>query len=430
MKRAICILVAALLLTSLFSGCFNTTDNELKSSNDQNMEEVTKLSLCGDGIPMPQNPGNSLVEYVPGREFFVNCNNIDTVHYGMGEYVFCFKLFTKREVDSNAIKISISCKNNYTYSVTQESINLRDTEYSAGYETGTISGPFYLPYYVYQNYRGTDFVLAEKLWDLYLYPPEDGSEEAIKAEALINHKTPLAAYEAVINEALDGYKALTSEDTREFYVYTVWVTFDVVVDEVITNIDVNIENQQICQEIGKLHLVPTMIPSTHPHTNDLKTNGMPVLSFATNLYGDGMAELFLFDLIAEKDITLTGMRFLDDVTEILEINLTVLSGGNIITCVWDGKTPICLFEGDEIIVNAVIKNENLVGLFYYVDLNYELLMKINGENFSKANCLNMSPINMSYHEIYAIVFDGLDMESYYKDYYYPVFESWRAEYAD
>ena len=95
---------------------------------------------------------------------------------------------------------------------------------------------------------------------------------------------------------------------------------------------------------------------------------------------------------------------------------------------WDGVSPIYLYKGDSISIEVTARNEYAGKLLNYV-VSHVIVEYTNSANeqlcFVSSQQCTGSPIN---YEYYAIIFDGVDMEPYYRNYYYQYAAPWVDEY--
>lgn len=430
MRKYLCFLLTALLLAALLTGCDTGGVPAPTGPNIESTQPTSETTVPNEGteapvvyLPMPENPGNNLVEYDPDREVYILLENMDVTIYGP-VYGFSLTVMSKHVLDPTQMQIQIPCENAYeTVGFTMSEFNYRNTEYEYG------SSDSYLPFYVYQNYLGVDFSLAGKLYDWYTDPPEAGTQEAEEMEAVTGGQDPKVLYDQLINTGADSFAAMKPEDTREFYIYTASVRFSVTVEETLTELDVIIGEETYHQKIGRLQLIPGEYPTMYPTNEKSPWTGM---GFAfggggTTFYGSGIHEIFLFEGTTAENMVLEGFRIAEKDFSVLDVFLLVTSNGVTMEMDWDGESPITLYEGDTVSIAAVIRNEKLASFMFRLGMNYELAYSIDGEMFSQCSSTFIEPA-VNYHEIYAIVFDGVDMEPYYRDYYYPIYQQWQNEY--
>lgn len=396
------------------------------------------LPLLGQGLPVPEQPGNTLVPYDSDREiYFFGCENVNATIYleNSMDIALNFLLISKRQLNKDAIQVSLPITNSYLYNVTDvgEEMSFRETFYTAleeGQQLGEVSSDLWLPYYVYQGYIGVDFAQLGALWQKYL----NEGQKRTDAGEINASEAELAAYDEFVkmrDAALPGFKALLPDQTREFYVYYVSVIFnrENAVDEVLTEFTVTVDGTQYTPFTGEIHLVPSAHPANYAEQKSMLFHILQTP--ATGLYGEGKGRLVTHMFSAEEDLTLTEYIVREDQFSILDLVVTINSrNGNSASFYWDGNSPIDVFAGDSVSVELIFHNQDMENFSYFQKLHPELICSKGSQLYSEVVEISCSSIFvMNYHELYAIIFDGVDMESYYRDYHYPLFEDWRAEYA-
>ena len=197
-------------------------------------------------------------------------------------------------------------------------------------------------------------------------------------------------------------------------------------DEEITHLDITIDGQLYQPDIGSIRL-----HSEENHPFDFKVKNRTYGLIQLNcLYNDGLFRYSLFEeIIAEEDTTIKGLQFLGDNWEVLNLVVHGTVGGMNVNFTWDGKTPIELFAGDKVTFDGVLYNPNLTGLFYQTLLQSVLIIEQNGETEGH-NYRQLVVLIPDNYELYAVIFDGIDMEPYYRGYYYEKNELWRKSYLE
>ena len=420
------------IISILLCGCQSHEQPEQTSETD-----VTALTI--QGLPMPENPGNALVPYDPAREiYFYGCENVNSTIYledSLDNSLF-FYVISKKPLNKDAIQVSLPIENAYTYVVydwSQDS-SFHETFYTGleeGQEYGSVSSDSWLPYYVYQNYIGVDFEQLGAKWQLYL----DEVQKRSDAGEMTASEAEMAAYNEFVtmrDAALPSFKALKSDETRDFYVYSVSVIFqnekERAVDEVVTGLTVTIEGTQYTPFTGEVHLIPSTRPISYERR---KSMSIPMISTrGTGLYSDGIGRLITHSFTAEEDITLMEYMVWEDQFSVLDLIVTISSNtGNSANFYWDGSSPIDIGKGDRVSITVIFHNPNMENFSYYQKMHSELIYSVGDQLYSEVtemSCSSTTTTNL--HELYAIIFDGVDMEHYYRDYYYPTSEDWIAEY--
>ena len=395
-------------------------------------------SLLSQGLPAPEHPGNTLVPYDPAREiYFFGCENVNATIYleNSMDIALNFLIISKRQLNEETIQLSLPIANSYTYSIVDlgQMISFRETFYTAldeGQQLGEVSSEHWLPYYVYQGYTGVDFARLGELWQIYL----NEGQKRIDAGEIYASEAELAAYNEFVvmrDAALSGFKALQPDQTREFYVYPVSIIFagENAVDEVLTEFTVTIEGTQYTPFTGEIHLVPSVRPACYIEQKNMLFHVLQTPG--TGLYGDGKGRLVTHMFSAEEDLTLTEYIVREEQFSVLDLVVTISSrNGNSASFYWDGTSPIDVLAGDSVSVELIFHNQGMENFSYFQKLHPELVCSKGSQLYSEVVEISCSSIFlMNFHELYAIIFDGVDMESYYRDYHYPLFEGWRAEYA-
>ena len=97
---------------------------------------------------------------------------------------------------------------------------------------------------------------------------------------------------------------------------------------------------------------------------------------------------------------------------------------------WDGTSPIYLYKGDSIYIDVIVKNEHAGKLLNYV-VSHAIVEYTDSAN--EQLCFVSTQVGTEGrrpYEYYAIIFDGLDMEPYYRNYFYKTTFQWVDEYRD
>ena len=420
MKRfyALC---AAIVLSLFGTGC---------ESADSPAETTVTMPQIVETTEAPKEPGNSLIEYDPDREVYIHCSNVQTTGYmGQSGYWLPLTIYSKEPVSPEDILVEIDTQNNYQISYISENVAGRDTHYNQ-YGDIAVSDPSYYPYYLYQAGHGMDYSLAARLWNLIQDPPEFGTEEYEAMKELIGDKTPWQAHEELMQKHWESYISLTPEDIPEFYVYVLGLQFSGSTEETIREMIFYIKDVPYSVMIGNLHLVPGELPQTYPWSDAVYMDTGIVDCPSINYYGNGMAQFPAFIFTATEAMKLTELTFPNGDANLLSARLSITSGGMTVQSSWDGKSDVLLYPGDMVEIYTIVQSPNLQGIHYHVDLLYELFMTVDGEPYSLSLQPTISSYYSNYHEIYAMVFEGLDMEAYYRDYYYMKQEDWRFGYED
>lgn len=398
------IFVMALLLAIGFVGC-----NADIPTEETNLPETQASSL----LPTePISTGNSLIEYDPDRSIYFTCHNYDyDIYFGESCAPFLsFWILSKDALNIDSIQIDIPIQNDYA--IFQAECY---DEYLGRLSTaGTLDYYTFTPY-LYQCYWGTQWSAVYENPDAPLTINTEGKEVSLE----------------------EAYRLLEAEDLPKFHVYYVDILFKEPFggDETFQEIDLTIDDKTYHINIGeiRLHDDPPL-----NYTCDLEIDesggitSQHIIVYGTPpmLYNDGIDQLCpAFDFTAPYDMELLDLYLLDSKIEIQDIRLLINSqNGSSMDLYWDTNSPISVDEGDHVQIFVYYRDERQKALDYtakaWAAIDYECEK---GRYSAFSECTLRRELNM--YELYAIVFDGVDMASYYQDYYFPLNESWRQDYA-
>ena len=356
-------------------------------------------------------------------------------------------IFSKKplNVDSISVRVPIS----YYYSVSVRQIELGGIEKNVNqmneqqYQQKNFSYPLYLAY------CGKDFQkLAElkhradqlqKLLDEYrnLYYSNQIDQETYQMVSE-DQQSAYKEYQEYLNAEWSDYLALTKQDLPQFYVYSVSIHFmnfenlgaKLEKEETFTQIEVTIGDKTYVQDIGKVTLIKDWelpAPLDWETANDA-TAGIMGHANSPMLYNDGIHRIeIFFHFVADRYKLLEELVMLNPAQKVERVWLRIKpKGGSSIVVEWDMSEPYEIYPGDDVTVYAAYSDENLETIGYQTMTDAYLLYTTDGESFCKFShsCISLSG---SYYLWYAVLFDGIDLESYYWDYYYQFYEPWRLD---
>lgn len=378
MRRMLSLIVALLLVVTVFAGC------------------QTKPITTTTTAPQETKPekGSSLVEYDPDRRIYFLCNNRYCNFYDDVTLVNRVSgyILSKDELKLDSISVSVPTTHPYTIDVYEENVE-RGTEY-------ILNKPNAMKFYIYEAAQGIDFY-------------DQDSEQ----------------YANAVQEALAQFKELKADDLPMFYYYSYSIMFDNTVpypDEEITYVDITIEGQIYRQDIGCVRLISK---ENFPLDYEISKRNS-VLNVMNTFYNEGIFQFNILQKItADEDTTVRELTFLGDDWTVLSLRVQGTVGGMKSNFEWDGKTPFDLYKGDAVSISGVLYNPHLDGLNYQLLLQAVLGTEVNSKMYGYSFEQRMTFLPNPY-ELYAIIFDGVDMEPYYRGYYYKYNELWRKAYLD
>lgn len=416
MKKMLCYFLLCAVAIVLMVGCI-LQPPEMTQPSDPTSVEDTQGTTPTNTVPTepegpatwatlpyeqlylshPGNPGSSLCEYDPERRMYIIENHMSLdIYTNMKGAQLRFTVISKDPIDMETISVTVPVSYETELMVFQRELK-RQTEWA----TGVYSDEAF-PYYLYQAYRGIDFT-DEKQQD----------------------------------SVLEDFKRLQPEHLPEFYGYTLVVMFPnndkIEAPGTIEYADITIEGETYRVDPGNVRL--------HTEEEDPVIDYMALLpndragtGEYQKLYSDGMLrQTHILTYRAEKETVLSRVYMVNEGFEILgiEVNKVYLEDGEPkhIKFVWDGNSPLLLNPGDSIQLKPIIYSEELDCMqsfcrFWYIFDFY--IEDVYYQNMAVFHQL----VGMNWYELYAIVFDGLDMEPYYRDYYYTHNELWRKDYQN
>ena len=446
MKKLVYLLCAAMLM-GLLAGCQTEPAGTQPPGGDvpTGNTQTTGTTAPQETEPVdirplpPENPGNSLIDYDPDRQIYITGENVYMDCYVdiSGAYSFFLEIYSRQPLNTD--EISVTFPEDLPGEVPFEvRVNPSTVERKTvvAWKEGMGSSSDYLPYHVYLAYRGETF---EEGWEAFDADLINGSYEVQDSRGnFVSAADVLAGfYELKDGEEIEqryrDFASLTEEDLPEFYVYSVVVSWIYVTElqetVVLDKLDLTIGDEVYEVKLGRVRILP---PEAFPTETRVASDDF-CLNNTIQPYNDGVFELpNVFNLEeAQEDITITGLRIAEEASRILDINVIMNSGGQYMEMQWDGKTPIYLFKGDSIRMNVFVKNEHAGKFLNYV-VSHAIVEYTNSDNeqlcavYSQVSSLNRP----SDHENYAIIFDGVDMEPYYRNYYYKRTFHYVDEYRD
>ena len=312
-----------------------------------------------------------------------------------------------------------------------------------GYNKNSFSYPLYLAY------QGKHFRKLAALYDKFkqLQVPTYGyikmwNDKQITREQYEILMAPYEAakeeYYAYLDAEWEDYLALTKQDLPQFYAYSVIIDFTDINnlgakwdhEESFTQIEVTIGDQTYVQDVGKITLIedwqlPAQLDWEAGFAGIAGTIGS---IHGPRLYNDGLHCLeVLYRYTADRYELLEELVMQNPAQTVERVWLQIRpKGGKTVVVEWDMSEPYEIYPGDEVTVYAACSDENLSTLRYQTVIAAYLLCSSDGESYCRmAYCDTVA--EGSDYLWYAILFDGLDLESYYWDYYYLINEPWRYD---
>lgn len=474
MKRMIYYFLLCALVLACIAGCISAppvstpTDGTTEPSGSALLENPTNGQDTQGSQPQgTQNPdftapeieleplptidrekSGPLAEYDPDRELYILTGKNDIIYVNRwSNNSYGFRIYSKKPLDVNSISVKLPISIYYNVTVEQrelggvQQVGLRMNEQS--YNENSFSYPLYLAY------QGKDFRKLAELYDKFkqLQVPTYGyikmwEDKQITREQYEILMAPYEAakeeYYAYLDAEWEDYLALTKQDLPQFYAYSVIIGFTDINnlgakwdhEESFTQIEVTIGDQTYVQDVGKIKLVedwelPAQLDWTAGFAGIAGTLGS---IHGPRLYNDGIHCLeVLYHYTADRYELLEELVMQNPSQTVERVWLQIQpKGGKTVVVEWDMSEPYEIYPGDEVTVHAAYSDENLSTLRYQTVIAAYLLCSSDGESYCRmAYCDTVA--EGSDYLWYAVLFDGLDLESYYWDYYYLINEPWRYD---
>lgn len=410
LKTFICILLSILFL---FSGC---TSNDAVERNPADVF---------------QKPESQSIYFATGNDYYdlyVGCSWIPGPE---------IRLLSREYIDPKDIAVVADIQAEYTIRVTEQKSGVSLTSYEITEKDGmreataTATNADDFPLYLYQTYAGIDWVAVGKLSSEYYSVMEQhksGSADADQVDAA------LAAYNNAATEYASEYTQLTVDDIPVFYEYLIQLTIDeAVVEETLTTIQVAIGETVYDVNIGEIRIRPN--PRNSTGSEYLSTVLTSPYWLACYPYREGVEQCQSDTFCVEESLTLTALNFMEntmsnvevlDITVVLSDDIYGVYEGAGIEIKWDGKTPIYAEQGKYVTLILTVRDERMKEINYHSNL-YPILEFACGD--ADYEIISEIPLYRYYSDkwlLYAIGLDGIDMESYFNDYYYVAVSNWRT----
>lgn len=404
------------VLIAAFMICCSCAKNASPGQPNAPQSGIDSAQAAVSGIPEVADPGNSLVPYEEGRQIYIGCENtqLDICFGETANITWGVTILSKEPIDTESFQILIPIRNQYqTYIIPWEYPRMTSYMMGSSDEADTVRT---FSYDLYTVYCGLDYSEVRAMYEQFDADSHWNSEET-------------ARYNEKINEYLLPFQALTEADLPMFYYYEASVVFDISepFTESFSEVDFVINGRTYHRQIGQINLIDGSLPYDYP----IGGWGKIFISQPSNIYGDDIGRTnWLYDFVAEEDMTISNFKVLGDHTEILDLYMKITSGENTTDFYWDGRSPIHVYAGDQVQLNFTYRRPGLSNLHYNMQIYTEMDCILDGETKAWVAEINLVPNTYDPYLLYAIIFDGLDMESYFRDYYYALTpnRNWREAY--
>lgn len=409
-KRFVCLMVAMLVL---LSGCV---------TNDASSNPADALKVSGQ---------NNI--------YFATGNDYYDLYVGYSwmpgpEIV----LLSREYIVPEDIHVSADIQADYTVHVTQQKTGASLTNYEIietdeAREVNAVSTNEYdFPLYLYQTYAGMDWAEVGSLYTEYFDAVDKHEAGELDASRV---KEAFGAYSYAVTEYASDYTELELDDIPRFYEYLIQITIDdAAVEETFSAVQVSIGDTVYNVDIGEIYIRPN--PGYTNATDYLSMSLGSPLWLNNYPFGTGIENCQSDIYYAGESVTLTGLSFWEntkstvgvlDVTVVLSDRADEAFKRSGIEIKWDGETPVYVEQGKYVGLYLTIQDDRMKEISYHSNLYPVLEFECDGSTYELGSEI---PLYRHYSDtwlLYAIGLDGLDMESYFNDYYYAQVSNWRSD---
>lgn len=425
MKKKIALFCVAALVFCLLPGC--SADRPEITTDAAETTVIPEETTAADVFDVP---GRKDIYFATGNDYY------DLYWYYSWMPGPEIRVLTRKPVN---IRVSADIQAEYTVSVFPQERGRSLTTYRIMEDDGmrvatpTLGGAHDFPAFIYQTYAGMDWEEVGKLRTEYFelkekYEAHEGSYEEM-IEARNRHSYASTEY-------IQEYTELSMDDLPVFYEYLVQIRIkDAEVEETLKTVQITVDDTVYDVDIGEIRIMPSKdIDNAYAY---LDSKSSPPLMCLSAPYGNGVEKCESGTFYAETGLTLTGLRFLEssvsslkvlDVTAVIADDDDSVRSGSGITIEWDGVTPIYVEQGKYVRFFMTVQDDRMKELNYHGKLNPVLEFECGGEAFEIMEEIPFLRTQWDEWILYAAGLDGVDLESYYNNYYYltPA-ENWRND---
>lgn len=228
------------------------------------------------------------------------------------------------------------------------------------------------------------------------------------------------------NEYWEYYRALWGEYIQldetmipYFYPYVITVTLSTPLiekEEKFNSVDVTINGETTTVDIGEIRLHPQQATVTTKgygeYIGKTTAGGYSPVTETSNSY------VVYLDFEAKEDLILTGFDFRYSEVEHGDLTVTFSGSEGAADFVWDGKMPINIPKGSDVLVQTTITDERLTDHGFSFHLWPCLEFEADGQTFQYGYNLWLYD-DINFQEEYADYYHGIDVRAYYDDYLFP-----------
>lgn len=300
------------------------------------------------------------------------------------------------------------------------------------------------PYYLYQCYRGMNWVQLGQMEQAAQEAQEkyEKSKDAEEKKQLEDEWTHLSSKcTKIFGSYIEDYQTFLEEadpNTLEFCCYRVSVSFEFEEEErseieQITSLTLQSGEWSTAIEIGTVELCddPTGIwkdMESYKRLDQAIASRRDGVAFWT-YEGHGCVQEML-DFIAKQNITLKNFYFYEDPGTVLEkIRVNIETDGGKQSVLWKPGQDILIREGERFKIDVLFSDSEMSETGYCGNKHLFMEYEADGVTYSVFGEITINA-NIDPRAAYAQYFQGIDVESYYKNYDTPrrereIMEYWK-----
>ena len=226
----------------------------------------------------------------------------------------------------------------------------------------------------------------------------------------VSNPTAFAQQEKVL---MESFRQMPLEDIPAIYLYQVQVIFSWIQEkETISYMEIIIGETTYHQQIGQLRLDPQ--PMVTADNEKVLDAAAYTTEYVQKPWISGKNLSFLWEWIAQTDMTLTGLSLLqENVLDNFVVTVYNHTTGEILD--WDMQTPINIEVGQQVKVSVSFMDQRMDAFHgayhYYGILEFEtdegMFQTVARKTVYKKPCI---------YDVYATAFENVDLEDYYRYY--------------
>ena len=419
--RYVCLLV---VIAFVLTGCVQP-----QNPSTQGTQPGSDAQVAADPAACLNRETGQNIYFVAGNDYYDLYANYS---YKSGPEV---QLFSREYIDPKAIQVTADIQADYQVFVLEQPverslISYKIVEENGGRRLDAMSEGFF-PLYLYQSYAGMDWSELTERYQTWQNTSENDEEDGEENKK----KAAWKAFNDMETDYAEEYMSLKQEDLPIFYYYAIYFFItNAQVEETLRTLHVTIGETTYDVDIGQINI--RLTPGIENADQLLELSYASVCLTNSFPYGEGIERCQSAIYRVAESVTLTGLDFLENslsTAHILDVTVSIGDldtdvGTNQATSIqWDGKTPILLEQGKYVGLVITFQDDRLKEIDYHGKFYPVLELEYNGESYQRVSEIPLFRLYGDVWLLYAMGLDGLDMESYFNNYYYKFINTWRSQ---